>query len=116
MKLFNGKNGRALVASLGLLVAAGVANADTETGTIEIITVASELSADPGGFAIRMTTPETLGTGRCNNDGMINVVFSGESSKAMLTSLVAANNNGRSVTVNYVIEDDVCNLGYATVH
>lgn len=117
MKLFNGKNGRALVVGLGLLAAAGMASAyDTETDTIELLAATTELSVDPGGFAVKMTTPETLGTGRCGPEGFIEVGFNGEASKALYQALVAANANGRSVTLNYVIDEDVCTLGYAVVH
>ena len=116
MKLFNGVNGRALVVGLGFMAAAGLASAyDTETDTVEIITAVSTLSVDPGGFALKMTTPETLGTGTCT-DGWINVDFDGESSKAVFQSLVAANSGGRSVTVYYVNDSGNCILAYAVVH
>jgi hypothetical protein len=116
MKLFNGVTGRAVIAGLGLLAAAGMANAyDTETDTIEVITAVSELSADPGGFAIRMSTPETLGTGLCS-DGWINVEFTGESSKVLYQSMIAANSGGRTVTVHYVNDSGSCNLAYTVVH
>lgn len=116
MKPFNGKACRALIAGLSFLACAGVAHAyDTETGTIKLMGVTSQLAVDPG-YGVQMTAPEELGTGRCN-DNILNVDISGESSKAMLSILIAAYNASRTVTVGYFVEeDDSCNLIYATAN
>lgn len=115
MQLFNGK-GRALIAGLAIMAGAGVSHAyETETGAVKLIGVSSQLAVDPG-YGVVMASPDPMGTGRCTPDGTINAQLDGGSSQAMYSALLAAYTAGKTVTVYYTIDDDVCNLAYVMIN
>lgn len=82
-----------------LLLAAASAQAETETGLINLTTFSTGTSPEDG-VAVTMKTPSSTLAGLCGANGVY-LPLNGDASKAAYSALLAAVVSGKSITMSY---------------
>lgn len=97
--LFKQKIACVLVAGLGLMAA--TAHATEETGLVKVTAFATGSWAAEAAM-VRMATPDPLKSGAlCGTIGEIGLLLTGEGGQALYDAVLAANINGKSITLNF---------------